>query len=36
MSKALKQLGRFVVVSQPVITSARKFRTYTPRELRWN
>ena len=33
ISKALKRHGHFVIVPHPVITSARKFRTYTPRDL---
>jgi len=30
LSKALKQLGPFVLVREPVITSGRKFRVFTP------
>jgi glycosyltransferase involved in cell wall biosynthesis len=33
ISKALKRQGKFVIVPEPVITSARKFRTYTPMDL---
>jgi len=33
LSRALGQQGRFVVLQESVITSARKFRTYSTREL---
>lgn len=33
MSKALKAHGRFVVLGHPVVTSGRKLRAYTAREL---
>ena len=33
ISKALKRDGRFVIVREPVITSARKFRTYSIVEM---
>ena len=33
LSAALKKRGRFVIVSQPVVTSGRKLRTYSPIEL---
>ena len=33
ISRALKRRGRFVIVDQPVVTSARKLRTYTPLQL---
>jgi len=33
LSKALKREGKFVIVRHPVLTSARKFRTYSPRDL---
>jgi glycosyltransferase involved in cell wall biosynthesis len=33
MSRALKRQGRFVIVSDPVITSGRKVRAYRAREL---
>ena len=33
LSRALGQQGRFVVLRESVITSARKFRTYSTREL---
>jgi len=33
ISKALKRQGKFVIVRDSVVTSARKFRTYTPRDL---
>jgi glycosyltransferase involved in cell wall biosynthesis len=33
ISRALKRHGKFVIVPEPVVTSARKFRTYTPRDL---
>ena len=33
ITKALKRQGKFIIIPHPVITSARKFRTYTPREL---
>jgi hypothetical protein len=29
----LKRQGKFVIVRDSVVTSARKFRTYTPRDL---
>ncbi|MFN7445058.1 MAG: hypothetical protein ACK5RC_07825 [Curvibacter sp.] len=32
MSRALKRQGRFLVLKEAVITSARKLRTYTVRE----
>lgn len=32
LSRALKRLGKFRIIRQPVITSARKFRMKTPRE----
>jgi glycosyltransferase involved in cell wall biosynthesis len=33
MSRALKKQGRFVIVREPVITSGRKLRQYSAREL---
>lgn len=33
MSQALKRQGRFVVLRQPVLTSGRKLRTYSGREV---
>lgn len=30
LSKALRRQGRFVIVSEPVLTSGRKFRTFSP------
>jgi glycosyltransferase involved in cell wall biosynthesis len=33
LSRALKRQGRFVLLSEPVTTSARKFRTYSAREM---
>jgi len=33
LSRALGRLGRFVVLQESVTTSARKFRTYSTREL---
>jgi hypothetical protein len=33
LSRALGQQGRFVVLRESVTTSARKFRTYSTREL---
>jgi glycosyltransferase involved in cell wall biosynthesis len=33
MSRALKRQGKFVVLSQMVVTSARKLRTYSAREI---
>ena len=33
MSRALKRHGRFVVLRERVVTSGRKLRTHTPREL---
>ena len=33
LSRALKRLGRFVLLSESVTTSGRKFRTYSSREL---
>jgi GT2 family glycosyltransferase len=33
LSRALKRQGRFVLLSESVITSARKFRTYSAREM---
>lgn len=33
LSRALKRHGRFVILSESVTTSGRKFRTYTTREL---
>jgi glycosyltransferase involved in cell wall biosynthesis len=33
ISKALKRHGKFIIVPDAVVTSARKFRTYTARDL---
>ena len=33
MSQALKRQGRFVVLRQPVLTSGRKLRAYSGREV---
>lgn len=33
ISRALKRIGRFVIVDEPVVTSARKLRTYTPWQM---
>ena len=35
ISQALKSQGRFVVVRQPVVTSARKLRMYSGGQLFW-
>jgi glycosyltransferase involved in cell wall biosynthesis len=35
MSAALKRLGRFVVLRERVLTSGRKLRTYTAKEILW-
>ncbi len=34
-SKALKKLGKFVLLSDPVVTSGRKLRTYSGRYVLW-
>lgn len=33
LSQALKTVGRFVIVPEPVITSGRKFRMFSPRQF---